>query len=189
MEVLFATSNRNKFAEAAAVLKERGVTVKHFPFEHNEMRSDSLEEIAREAVGAAYEATGRAEGTGRRPVFVEDSGLFIDALNGFPGPYSAWAQKKLGNAGILRLMTGVAGRTATFEACIAYHDGKSVRTFPGKCPGSVAMEARGSSGFGYDPIFVPQGRSQTFAENIELKNNLSHRYKSLLEFSKIFNPS
>ena len=65
MEVLFATSNRNKFVEAAAVLKERGVTVKHFQFEHNEIRSDSLEEIAREAVGAAYEATGRAEGTDR----------------------------------------------------------------------------------------------------------------------------
>jgi XTP/dITP diphosphohydrolase len=180
MEVLFATSNRNKVAEAAGVLKKCGVTVRHFPFEHNEIRSDSLEEIAREAVGAVYEATGR------RPVFVEDSGLFITALNGFPGPYSAWVQKKLGNAGILRLMDGVAERGAMFEACIAYNDGKGVRAFHGKCAGTISEAARGSSGFGYDPIFVPAGHLQTFAENIELKNNISHRYKSLLGFSNIF---
>jgi XTP/dITP diphosphohydrolase len=189
MEILFATSNKNKVAEAAAVLKAHGVTVKHLRFEHREIRSESLEEIAREAVGAAYEATGRAGGTGPRPVFVEDSGLFIDALGGFPGPYSAWVQKKLGNAGILRLLEGVTGRAAVFKACIAYHDGKAVRVFHGECHGAIADAARGSSGFGYDPIFVPQGHSQTFAENIELKNNLSHRYNSLLEFSKIFNPS
>ena len=106
MEILFATSNKNKVAEAAAVLGACGIAVRHFPFEHREIRSESLEEIAREAVAAAYEATG-AEGTGSKPVFVEDSGLFIKGLNGFPGPYSAWVQKKLGNPGILRLMEGV----------------------------------------------------------------------------------
>jgi XTP/dITP diphosphohydrolase len=183
MEVLFATSNKNKVAEAVAVLGACGVTVKHLQFGHREIRSENLEEIAREAAAAAYEAAGR------RPVFVEDSGIFIKALNGFPGPYSAWVQKKLGNAGILHLMEGVTERTAVFEACIAYHDGRTVRAFHGSCMGSISEAARGSWGFGYDPIFVPAGHLQTFAENIELKNNLSHRYKSLLEFSKIFNPS
>ncbi len=182
MEVLFATSNKNKAAEAAAVLKACGVTVSHFPFEHREIRSDSLEEVACEAAEEAYRRCAR-------PVFVEDSGLFIKALNGFPGTYSAWAQKKIGNPGILRLMSGAKDRSATFEACIAYHDGKAVRVFHGKCAGTISDAARGASGFGYDPIFVPAGHLQTFAENIELKNNLSHRYKSLLEFSKIFNPS
>jgi XTP/dITP diphosphohydrolase len=179
MEVLFATSNRNKFAEAAAALRPHGVELKHFPFEHREIRSDSLEEIASEAAEEAYRRCAR-------PVFVEDSGLFIKALSGFPGPYSAWVQKKIGNAGILRLMKGAKDRSATFEACIAYHDGKAVRTFHGSCAGAIADAARGISGFGYDPIFVPEGHLQTFAENIELKNNISHRYKSLLEFSKIF---
>jgi XTP/dITP diphosphohydrolase len=180
MELLFATGNKYKFTEAAAVLgKACGITLKHFQFSHREIRSDSLGEIAREATEEAYRRCAK-------PVFTEDSGLFINALKGFPGPYSAWVQEKLGNQGILRLMEGVPDRSACFEACIAYHDGKTVRTFHGKCPGSIAAAARGSSGFGYDPLFVPEGHSQTFAENIELKNNISHRYKSLLEFSKLF---
>jgi len=189
MEVLFATSKKNKVAEAALARGAFGVTVRHLPFEHREIRSESLEEIAREAVSAAYAATERVGTPGRKPVFVEDSGLFIDALNGFPGPYSAWVQSKLGNSGVLRLMEGVAGRAATFKACIAYHDGKTVRAFHGSCAGTIAKAPRGGSGFGYDPLFIPAGHLQTFAENIELKNNLSHRYKSLLEFSRIFNPS
>jgi XTP/dITP diphosphohydrolase len=176
-EILFATSNAHKFAEAEEVLGKRGVHLARLDFAHNEIRSDSLEEVAREAAEAAFRAC-------KRPVFVEDAGLFIEALGGFPGTYSAWVQKKIGNAGILRLLAGGASRRARFEACIAYHDGKSVSCFRGACPGSIAAEERGAAGFGYDPIFVPEGRSQTFAENIQLKNNISHRYKSLLEFSK-----
>ena len=177
MEILFATSNRNKLLEAQRILGAAGISVAHFPFSHNEIRSDMLEDIAREAVGAAFKECGR-------PVFVEDAGLFISALNGFPGTYSGWVQKKIGNGGILRLLEGATERSAYFEACIAYHDGSRVTCFAGRCEGSIASEPRGEGGFGYDPIFVPQGRPQTFAENIELKNNLSHRYKSLLEFSK-----
>ncbi len=175
--VLFATSNAHKFGEARAFLASFGIDVSRLPFSHGEIRSDNLEEIAREAAEAAFREC-------RRPVFVEDSGLFIDALNGFPGTYSGWVQGKIGNGGILRLMAGHGGRSARFEACIAYHDGAGISVFRGLCPGSIAMEARGRGGFGYDPIFVPEGHSQTFAENIELKNKTSHRYRSLLEFSK-----
>jgi XTP/dITP diphosphohydrolase len=151
------------------------------PFSHSEIRSDSLEEIARDAALAAFRECGK-------PVFVEDSGLFISAYGGFPGTFSSWVQGKLGNPGILRLLEGAEDRTAYFEACIAYHDGKGLSVFTGRCHGAIAKEARGGAGFGYDPIFVPEGRSQTFAENILLKNKLSHRYKSLLEFSKSLEP-
>ncbi len=184
LEIYFATSNPGKVREASEILGKNGIAVRHFPFEHREIRSDSLEEIAIEAVKAAFEKC-------RKPVFVEDSGLFIDSLNGFPGTYSAWVQKKIGNAGILSLMAGKKGegaRSAAFRACIAYHGGGAgsgpIRTFHGACEGSIAESALGSGGFGYDPIFVPKGHSQTFSQNILLKNNLSHRYQSLLEFSK-----
>ena len=177
MEVFFATSNQHKFDEASAMLRKKGIRLSHLKLEHRELRSDSLEEIAREAVSAAHKLCGK-------PVFVEDSGLFIDALNGFPGTFSAWTLKKIGTTGILNLMRGAAKRDASFEACIAFHDGKKVSVFKGVCPGAIALEARGSSGFGYDPVFIPHGESSTFAENIELKTNLSHRYKALLEFSK-----
>lgn len=179
MEILFATSNKNKAQEAAEALKPKGIAVRHYPFEHTEIRSDSLEAIAREAAEAAYMKC-------KKPVFVEDSGLFIESLNGFPGTYSAWALGKLGLTGILRLLEGAGDRSAFFEARIAYHDGKKVSVFRGVCKGTISIEPRGSSGFGFDPIFVPEGRSQTFAENIQLKNKLSHRYISLLEFSKSF---
>jgi len=183
LEILFATSNAHKFEEASSFFSTGagGVKLKRLPFQHRELRSDSLEEIAVDATKAAFEKCGK-------PVFTEDTGLFIKALNGFPGTYSGWVQKKLGNDGILKLMAGVGDRSAHFEACIAYHDGKSVRVFTGRCDGTIAEKARGATGFGYDPIFVPLGYPQTFAENILLKNNISHRYKSLLEFSKSLEP-
>ena len=175
--ILFATSNLHKFDEASAALAKSGIKISHFPFQHREIRSDSLEDVAKEAVEEAYRRCAK-------PVFVEDSGLFIKALDGFPGTYSAWALRKLGIPGILRLMAGAKDRSAYFEACIAFHDGEGVKAFRGRCAGAIAEKAQGKAGFGYDPIFVPEGHSQTFAQNIELKNNISHRYKSLLEFSR-----
>ncbi len=177
MEILFATGNSSKFREASLLLSQANVTLVQFPFAHHEIRSDSLEEIAREAAQAAFRQCGR-------PVFVEDSGFFIDALGAFPGTYSAWVYSKLGNQGILRLMEDKQDRAASFRACIAFHDGSDIHTFHGICPGWVAESEQGSGGFGYDPIFVPEGHSTTFAQSIELKNKLSHRYKALQDFLK-----
>ena len=176
--VYFATSNKHKLKEAEAVLSDFGITVKHFPFKHVELRSDSLEEIAREAVALAFKRC-------HQPIFVEDTGLFIETLNGFPGTFSAWVQGKIGNTGILNIMSNQANRRAYFETCIAYKkDAGHIATFKGHCNGQITTEERGKGGFGYDPIFIPDGEDQTFAESITLKNKLSHRYKSLLEFSK-----
>jgi XTP/dITP diphosphohydrolase len=177
LEIVFATGNKHKFDEASSILADAGVSLIQHPLRHREIRSESLEEIARESVEAAFAQV-------RKPVFVEDSGLFIESLNGFPGAYSAWALQKLGLAGILRLMDGIGDRSASFRACIAFHDGERVHAFSGECKGRVSGQERGEEGFGYDPIFVPQGQEKTFAENITLKNNISHRYKTLLEFSK-----
>ncbi len=177
MPIYFATSNENKFKEAREMLETKSIGVEHFPFEHNEIRSDSLEEIAIEAVEVAYAKL-------KKPVFVEDTGLFIGTLNGFPGTYSAWVAKKLGSEGILKLMVGTSDRTAAFRTCIAFKDGKTTKTFSGECMGTISLLARGESGFGYDSIFIPKGYNQTFAESIGLKNKLSHRYKSLLLLSE-----
>ncbi len=174
MEIYFATGNKNKFTEAEKVFSGSlpDVSLKQFDFSHNEIRSDSLEEIADEAVRAAYDKI-------RKPVFVEDTGLFIDALNGFPGTYSAWVYRKIGDQGLLRLLQGEPDRKARFETVMAFHDGAEVKYFRGICEGSISEERRGEAGFGYDPIFIPTGWTTTFAESIELKSKLSHRYKSL----------
>jgi len=177
MDLHFATSNENKFREAKEILAKNRIEVTHFPFSHNEIRSDSIKEIAEEAVSAAYVQV-------KEPVFVEDAGLFINALNGFPGTYSAWVQKKIGCTGILKLIEEIEDRSAEFKSAVSFTDGKKTHTFEGVCKGSIADREYGSSGFGYDPIFIPQGNSQTFAQNIELKNKLSHRYTSLLKLSE-----
>jgi len=174
--LIFATSNINKFNEAKEILKNH--EIKHLQFDYAEIRSDSLEEIARNSVRAAYRMSKEA-------VFVEDTGLFINALSGFPGTYSGWVHNKIGNEGILKLMEDAEDRTAKFETVIAYMmDKEHVSFVRGKCEGTISLEPRGKTGFGYDPIFVPDGEHQTFAESIELKNKLSHRYNALLEFSK-----
>lgn len=179
MDIYFATSNKHKFKEVSEILKQSGISVKHLPFKHRELRSDSLEEISREAVAAAYKQC-------REPVFVEDTGLFIDALNGFPGSFSAWTLEKIGLQGIMQLMEHQTDRHAHFETVIGFKkDASHISLFRGKCEGRIATTERGEEGFGYDPIFIPEGEHQTFAESITLKNKLSHRYKSLLEFSKV----
>jgi XTP/dITP diphosphohydrolase len=147
-----------------------------YDFQHNEIRSDNLEEIATEAVQHAYKKL-------KKPVFVEDGGLFIQALNGFPGTYSAWVWRKISDKGILKLLKGEKNRKAAFKACIAFHDGKKIRSFEGECAGSVSKKTMGKEGFGYDPIFIPPGHRTSFAESKQLKNKLSHRYKALASFA------
>lgn len=173
--VIFATSNINKFKEAQEIL---GFEITHLKFDYTEIRAESVDEVARDAARAAHKRC-------KEPVFVEDTGLFIDSLKGFPGTYSGWVHKKIGVEGVLKLMEGVEERSAYFEAVIGYmKDKEHVNLFHGKCHGTISLEPRGKDGFGYDSIFIPDGEHQTFAESIELKNKLSHRYKALLEFSK-----
>ncbi len=180
--ILFATSNPHKVLEAQEILGPIDFDVQQLKFVHREIRSDDLEEVALEAVHAAFAEC-------KKPVFVEDTGLFIDSLGGFPGTYSAWVAKKLGNSGILKLMQGVPKpiRKAAFRTCIAFYDGKATYTFFGECVGTISETTRGSDGFGYDPLFIPAGEESTFAERKDLKNKLSHRYSSLLKFSRYLN--
>ncbi|MEW5996323.1 MAG: non-canonical purine NTP pyrophosphatase [Candidatus Micrarchaeota archaeon] len=190
LQIHFCTTNRGKFAEAQKILNKYGVNISHAPLPLEEKRSDSVEEIAEGCALRACSALGK-------PLFVEDSGLFIPALNGFPGTYSAWVLKKLGNEGILRLLSGTRGRRAEFRCAIAFVEprrakvpagavrpqrsanGKEVRIFTGSVSGRVPGSIRGKGGFGYDPIFIPEGEEKTFAEEPSLKDSLSHRSKAL----------
>ncbi len=186
MQVCFVTGNSGKFAEAEKILKDFGVNISHQNLQVNEIRSDSLEEIASASAREAHAVLGQ-------PLFVEDSGLFIPSLDGFPGPYSAWVFRKLGNQGILRL---ASGKPAEFRACIAYTDGKALRAFTGSVKGRISDESRGSGGFGYDPIFIPEkfpgirhSGEKTFAESPGMKAALSHRKRALEKLGKFLQQS
>ena len=181
--IFFATNNVYKFDEARRVLAEYNVAVGMLRVKSLEIQSESLEEIAKASVLDAFDKC-------RLPIIVEDAGLFIDALNGFPGPYAAYAYKTVGNQGLLRLMKNIKARRAHFESAVAYFSAelKSPVCFHGEVIGKIAdEETRGSgrSGFGFDPIFKPLSSSKTFAEMmIAEKNEHSHRARALRKFAE-----
>ncbi len=181
--VFFATSNVNKFNEARKVLAEFRIAVGMLRVKSLEVQSDSLEEIAKSSVMDAF-------GNASLPVIVEDAGLFVEALGGFPGPYAAYVYRTIGNRGLLRLMNGVEDRRARFRSVIAYcsKEARSPLCFAGEAIGQITMrEMRGDgrSGFGFDPIFEPAGGSKAFAEmSLAEKNGFSHRAMALRKFAE-----
>ncbi len=170
MKLLFASKNRHKLAEANLALRNYGVELVSADVEKLEIQSDSLEEIALYAARYAYTKI-------RRPVVVEDAGLFVYALHGFPGPYSSYVYKTIGIEGLLKLMKGVEDRRAKFVSVVAFAlNENDVLVFRGEVEGAIALEPRGSGGFGFDPIFIPCGFTTTFAEmSLKRKVEVCHR--------------
>lgn len=179
--IFFATNNINKFNEARMVLAEYKIAVGMLRVKTLEIQSESLEEIAKTSAIDAFKKS-------NLPLITEDAGLFIEALNGFPGPYAAYVYKTIGNEGILKLMRNIKNRKAKFQSVIAYCASKlESLCFKGEVLGVITKEERrGSSGFGFDPIFEPlNGGGKTFAEmTVEEKNKYSHRTEALRKFAE-----
>jgi XTP/dITP diphosphohydrolase len=160
------------------ILSSRGISVDFASLRIEEIQSDSLEEIAHAKAKDAFSQV-------RRPVIVEDDGLFIESLKGFPGQYSSFVFKTIGNEGILRLLEG-ASRAASFMSLIAFHDGVGeVRIFKGSVQGRISDRLT-EGGWGYDPIFIPASSDLTFAQLKERKNEYSHRRVALDNFVQWF---
>ncbi len=178
MKLFFATSNKNKVLEASKLLEPLGIKPDQLRLPYPEIQADTLEEVARFGLKFLKK---------NRPLILEDAGLFIDSLSGFPGVYSAYVFKTIGNEGILRLLEGKK-RNAIFRSVIGLIErGGKISLFPGVCRGMIAEEARGECGFGYDPLFIPEGSKKRFAEmETEEKNRFSHRGKSFKRFYDYF---
>ncbi len=176
-KIIFVTGNPHKVREAASILSPLGITVEQNNCGYPELQEDELEPIA--AFGAEW-----ASKKLNCEVMVDDSGLFIEALAGFPGPYSAYVFDTLGNKRILKLMEDETNRSATFRCVIGYcRPGEKARVFRGEVAGEIAKDMRGSAGFGYDPIY--EVNSMTFGEmEGDEKNKLSHRYRALVKFAE-----
>jgi len=176
--VYFATTNSHKFEEARLILSEYGIEVLRVDAKGQEIQARTIEEIA--MASAKYIARRR-----KTPAIVEDAGLFVEALNGFPGPYSSYVNQTIGNKGLLKLLGGVTNRRAEFRSTVAF-SGPAIKCFSGVVYGNVSHKERGSRGFGYDPIFEPlEGGGRTFAEMTpEEKNLRSHRAKALRKFAE-----
>lgn len=176
MELKFITSNKGKLLEAQTALGKLGFTVVPHPADVTEIQADTIDEVARHKAEQLLN-------TAEPPYFLEDAGFSVVALKDFPGVYSHYVLDTLGCEGILALLEHAPehGRAAYFKAVVAYVDAeKNIRLFEGRIDGQVAMERRGTGGFGFDPIFVPDGEKRTFAEmTAEEKSMISHRGRAL----------
>jgi XTP/dITP diphosphohydrolase len=185
MILYLATGNLHKLAELQAMLNWPGVewrTLKDAPG-----YGPPEEDGGTFAENALIKAEALATFTGHSAL-ADDSGLEVDALGGHPGVLSAryagvHGDDAANNRKLLERMTGKAERSARFKCALAFCEfpGRT-RIVVGACEGMIAESPRGDNGFGYDPLFIPRGHSQTFAElPAQEKNRLSHRYQAVVK--------
>jgi len=171
MRLTFVSTNAGKFREVREVLGDYGVDVRWSRRPLPELQATDLETVVAAKLSSAQERA--------KNVLVEDSGLFVPALHGFPGVYSAYVLDTLGLPGILQLLDG-RDRRARFETVAGLALGRRRWTRTGECHGTIAPEPRGGQGFGYDPIFIPEGDTRTFGEMTPIeKNRQSHRARAM----------
>lgn len=187
-KIIFATNNLNKVIEIRQSLKE-GFKILSLKEAKIKIEIDepffTLEENALQKAKTIYELSSQ-------PCFSEDTGLFAEALNGAPGVRSArFAGENASNEeNIDKLLSllPLNNRTAYFKTVVCYISKTGIKYFDGECYGKIIMEKRGSKGFGYDSVFIPDGSEKTFAEmDIEEKNKFSHRKKAVDKFIKYLN--
>ena len=177
-ELFFVSSNENKFQETERILSNFRMQINFFKTTLEEIQSNDLNDIAEQKAINAY-------GIVKKPIIIEDDGLFIDSLNGFPGPYSSYVYDTIGNKGIMNLLENCEIRDAKFVSIIAYCDSDcDVKLFESSIPGKISSVIE-KGGWGYDPIFIPNGESKTYA-NVSDKDKFSHRAAALTKFSNWF---
>jgi XTP/dITP diphosphohydrolase len=186
---VLASRNRDKIEELRSTLDIfddiRLKSSLEFPaLEEVEEDRDSLEGNALKKAQYTFETTGL-------PALADDTGLEVDALDGRPGVYSARyaSENATYEENMEKLLTELRGvapkeRGAQFKTVVAFVTEDGAYTFEGICRGAILTEQRGEKGFGYDPLFQPEGHEETFAElDPGVKNNISHRGKAIKEFT------
>lgn len=185
--IFFVSNNIHKYSEIKSILHDRTTDLDLNFYKQNiiEIQDDQIEKIAIEKAKSAYN-------TVKRPIIIEDDGLFINSLNGFPGQYSSYVFKSIGNRGILRLLEGSRDRSAFFKSIFVYRNGIIAKVFSGQINGKISLTIT-DVGWGYDPIFIPFNNhnkhdNKTFAElnKTNKKNELSHRRIALDKFVNWF---
>jgi XTP/dITP diphosphohydrolase len=186
-EIYFVSNNLNKYSEIKSMLDDKiiDLDLKFCKQDIIEIQDDKIENIAMEKAKSAYSIV-------NKPILIEDDGLFINSLNGFPGQYSKFISKSIGNKGIIRLLKSSSDRSAFFKSIFVYNDGIIAKLFYGKINGKISSTIT-TGGWGYDPIFIPLKRNNkkgiTFAKlsQTNKKNELSHRRIAFYKFINWFN--
>jgi XTP/dITP diphosphohydrolase len=183
LTIVLATKNQNKIKEIKVIIKTNVVFQSIGDFLNIKIKETgrTLLENSLAKAGFAFKVSGR-------PCLADDSGLFVEALDGEPGVFSAryGTNDKKRIDKLLKNLKNKNNRNAKFKAVFVFqYEASEYEVFEGECVGSIAFEPRGKSGFGYDPIFIPKDYDKTFAElGPEIKNRISHRAKALMKFKK-----
>lgn len=178
-KITYVTSNWAKVASAKQILEPLGIEVDNIKMETTEIQANTVEEVA------AYSAKEASEKL-KCNVLKNDTGLFVEALGGFPGPYTHYIEDKIGENGLLKLLENVENRKAHFITAFAYCEyGKEPVVFTSITNGTIDKERSGKYGWGWDFIFIPEGKDKTFAnypdkERFLLWNN--DPYQELVNF-------
>lgn len=183
-KIVFATNNAHKLEEVAAILGES--------YEVLSLReigcNDDIPETSDSFAGNALQKAQYVKEHYGYDCFADDSGLEVDVLGGEPGVYSARYSGEGSEANMDKLLhnlTGKSERGAQFRTVIALLIGEDTRLFEGIVRGTIIDERRGEGGFGYDPIFVPEGYDLTFAQlGSKVKNHISHRAKAVEQLAE-----
>ena len=187
-KLIFATHNQNKVQEVKAVFDGFSIASLADLEYHQE-----IAETENTFVGNALLKARHVFEVFKTPVFADDSGLEVVALNGAPGIYSArYAGEEKNhaknNTKLLDALANETNRDAQFITVIAYKDATTELTFEGIVKGVIAKQASGSGGFGYDPLFIPEGYNNTFGElPKEIKLRLSHRSRAIAKLHAYLN--
>ena len=188
MKLVFATNNKHKLEEVRAILGNRIEVLSLNDINcHDDIpeTADTLEGNALIKARYIYEKFGV-------DCFADDTGLEVEALNGEPGVYSARyagedCNPEANMHKLLHNLTGENNRNAQFRTVIALIINGEEKLFNGIVKGTISREKMGNAGFGYDPIFIPEGFSESFAQmTSEMKNSISHRYRATEELSNYF---
>ncbi|CAD8076812.1 unnamed protein product [Paramecium sonneborni] len=175
LTITLCTGNKNKLKEFIQIMGDR-FNIDSEPVDLPELQGPPLQ-IAKEKALLAYEKLGKA-------CVTEDTSLCFNALNGMPGPYVKWFLEATGPEGLSKMLDGFEDKTG-YAQCILSYMGPELKEpiqFVGKTPG-VIVRPRGPGHFGWDPIFQPDGFTETYAEmDKDVKNKISHRLKAIQKF-------
>ena len=185
MKLVFATNNKHKLEEVRAILGNRVEVLSLGDINCN----DDIPETAETLQGNALIKARHIYNKYGVNCFADDTGLEVEALNGAPGVYSARYAGESNDSQanmnkLLQNLTGKNNRNAQFRTVIALIINGEEKLFDGIVKGTITEEKKGDSGFGYDPIFVPEGYSESFAQmDSDTKNSISHRYRATEQLS------
>ncbi len=154
MDIHLVSGNKDKIREAELIL---GRSITSVAIDIDEIQEVDIQKIVEHKIMQAWDVI-------QKPVFVWDMGMYIHALHGFPGPLVKWFWKQIGSEDICKMLDTFNDRRCYAYCILAYHDGTDIHYFDGRIDGTIPPRPRGDNGWGWDPIFIPNGYDKTYAE-------------------------